>query len=88
MSKIAEKKALEEYPLVDVRWTDSCSDGNWRYTSDIGEETTDITTVGYIVKDEENYIVIAQSLCKDPKLVCNTMAIPRGCIKEIITLTR
>ena len=72
--------------LVQVDWIDSCADINWQLLCDVDTDLTRVTTVGFLVKETNECVVIAQSVGVEPKQVCNTIAIPKGCIKNIKTI--
>jgi hypothetical protein len=74
--------------VVKVEWIDSCtSDINWVLLEDINEvEPINITTYGTVIKETDEYIVIAQNYGSNPEQVCNITSIPKGCIKNIIEL--
>ena len=69
--------------IVWVNWVDSASCANWVLDADMDAEPTFITSVGYCVREEEHYIVIAQNTCAKPCQMSHIMAIPKGAIIEI-----
>ena len=76
---------------VKIEWIDSCtSNHEWLLKSDIDNwedvEPIYITTYGVLVKEEEEYIVIAQNYGTNPEQVSNLTSIPKGCIKNIIDI--
>ena len=74
---------------VKVRWIDSCaSNMNWLFPADIEGEVqpVHIITYGVVVQDNEDTIVIAQNYGSDPEQFCSLMTIPKGCIKELVTI--
>lgn len=71
---------------VKIIWIDSCaSDSHWTLLEDGFDdvEPIEIRTYGVIIKETDNYIVVAQNYGINPEQVCNLMSIPKGCIKEI-----
>ena len=78
----------ETLEVKKVVWSDSCaSNVNWSFKDEIQEaEPIEIISYGVLVKETDEYIVLAQNFGANPKQVCNLMTIPKGCIKEIINL--
>lgn len=72
--------------FVKVNWIDACADIHWQLLCDVDTDVTRFTTVGFLVKETDECVVVAQSVGVEPKQVCNTMAIPKGCIKNIETI--
>ncbi|MCE5185014.1 MAG: hypothetical protein LLF76_02690 [Planctomycetaceae bacterium] len=71
---------------VQIEWIDSKSGGGiWRFLDDIDcHGPTECTTLGFIVKDEPDYKVVAQTDGADQ--VHNCITIPTVCIKRIRTI--
>ena len=73
--------------VVEVEWIDSAVSHGW--TNDYGSISR-ITSVGYVVEDNENQIVITESVDHEPrqaKYGC-TMAIPRSAIQKVRVLRK
>jgi hypothetical protein len=71
--------------IVRVDWIDSCAFGtSWQLVEDFKEDTEPIkiTSVGVIVKENDEYLTIAQNYGVNPKQFCSLMSIPKGCIKN------
>ena len=71
---------------VRIDWVDSCvSDTRWQLLEDFDTdiEPINISTYGMVVKENDDYIVVAQSYGTNPPQICSTMSIPKGYIKKI-----
>ena len=64
--------------LVRVEWWDAASTAEWAFKEDL-LEPVDVTTVGYLARDDEAYIVICASLTDGAQLG-DCIAIPKGII--------
>lgn len=88
---ISNRKILLDDETLEVKkvvWIDSCaSNSYWCFEDGIKEaEPIEIASYGVLVKESDEYIVLAQNFGVNPRQVCNLMTIPKGCIKEIINL--
>ena len=72
---------------VLVRWTDITSyDGSWMgLDAAKALKPAQMETLGWIIRSEENYIVVVSTMDSSEDLVGNVNAIPRNAISEIIT---
>lgn len=72
---------------VRIDWIDSCaSNMEWTLKDGIDEKNIEpirITSYGVIIKEDEDYIIVAQNYGFNPEQMCSFMSIPKGCIKEI-----
>lgn len=79
----------KDLPLVKVHWNDPAAHGDpWMLRSEIsGSDVTDAAciTVGYIVRETEELVILASSLTSEH--FGNVMAIPRVCITRADTLS-
>lgn len=78
---------------VRVKWIDSCaSNSEWILGSDIKDcgcmDPIKIFTYGFLIKEDKDYVVIAQNYGVNPEQYCNLMSIPRGCILSIDKIDR
>jgi hypothetical protein len=74
-------RALDtEYPLVLVDWTDAESEDSWSDLSTFDGVLPVVRTVGFLLIDSQDSIVVAQNF--DPKntQVSMVMTIPKGMI--------
>lgn len=72
-----------EDKLVRVEWVDSSTSSPWVLLEDFKDEQCDpikIVSYGIIVKETDDYLVIAQNYGSNPPQISNTTAIPKGCI--------
>lgn len=72
------------FPLVEVIWLDAASDPQgWEAVETMAEVAAEeVWTVGFLVKESANALLIASSVCKEK--TCNSrMTIPRGMVKSM-----
>ena len=84
---------MEEKKLVIIEWIDSCcSNQYWSLTSNTDELDgicpIAITSVGYVIKETDVFVSVAQNLGEEPSQFCNVITIPKGCIIKIEELTK
>lgn len=76
--------------IIRVQWIDSCSSDRWEGLEDLSFEPIECESCGYLIKDEEKFIVIAHSLGNSPEgkpnQCCGLMAIPKVAISNMIVL--
>ena len=73
--------------VVKVIWIDSMSDnGRWTLPEDIDMKPIECVTFGFLVEENENYIIVAQTLGIEPEQYCQMMCIPQKAITHLITL--
>lgn len=82
---LLDNETLEVKKVVRI---DSCtSNSYWCFEDGVKEaEPIEIISYGVLVKESDEYIVLAQNFGNNPRQVCNLMTIPKGCIEEIINL--
>lgn len=67
--------------VVKVRWINSMSDnGRWTLAEDIDMKPTECITFGFLVEENENFIIVAQTFGMEPEQYCQMMCIPRKAI--------
>ncbi len=69
------------YPLVEVRWLDAQTSHGWEDQTEVDSEVPVVTTVGFLLKETEESIVIASSVGQD-KTHNSRITIPTGMIKD------
>lgn len=75
---------LEKYPLVIIEWEDSRGvQAHWTELDDLDEGICIIESVGWIIVDKPEYIIILPHSCGDPPQGCGSMTIPRKVISSI-----
>lgn len=76
---------------VKIEWIDSCvSNTEWVLANDFNFKDCSpiqVDTFGRVVKQTDEYIVVAQNVGKNPLEYCNLMTIPLGCVKGINEIT-
>ena len=79
-----------EYRLVKVIWRDiQGHDGAWVDCDDILDDYEPVTvyTVGWILKEDDEFLTIVSSLSADQTFAGNVNAIPRGCVQSVFLIT-
>jgi len=82
-----EPEITDEFPIVIVKWHDSFIEADWKLIEDDKEiDPATITTVGFLIHDGDDHIMVAGSLYCDQ--TTNRMYIPKACIveKQIISV--
>lgn len=76
--------------LVQVEWLDITShDGAWLDMKEAEEYApTPMKTVGFLLKEDPEYIVVVSTIADSLDSVGSTNAIPRGCIQSVTKLLR
>lgn len=76
------KRPKQQYPLVEVWWDDAAGlDGGWKAKMDKLEPQI-IMSVGFVIVDNEQYLIIAQDTDAEGSHNGRTQ-IPRGMVKNI-----
>jgi hypothetical protein len=83
------KNLLQEWQIVLVEWDDITShDGAWLDLKEAEEYSpTPMKTMGFLLKDEPDYVIVVSTASEILDVVGSTNAIPRGCIKKITKLS-
>lgn len=73
---------------VLIRWNDAAVVAGWEELSLVLAKEWDptVSSVGFIIQDEEEFVTLALSYSTDPEQVNGTVSIPRVLIIEIIPL--
>jgi hypothetical protein len=79
-----KKKKNKHGQLLRVTWKDHAGSAGWRDASDISiKHVSDCITVGYVVHETNNWIVLAQThQVKDHDYHSNRMYIIKNCITK------
>lgn len=81
------KRTSYKYDLVEVRWDDAHGDAGWQDISKKPLEPMIAISIGFLVKDEPEYILIADSYFEnEPTYIGGTNQVPRGMVKSITVL--
>lgn len=79
-----QTSSRDGYPIVLVDWTDSCENAD---NSDVGiydlPSPQRLFYAGFIIHEEEDYVVIAGGIKPAQETYDNTMAIPRCSINSM-----
>jgi hypothetical protein len=54
-----------KYPLECIQWDDASSDSGWHSAADVKLEAQMVTTLGFVIKENEKYILIAHTYSGD-----------------------
>ena len=88
MTETTKPTAIKpKYPVVWIIWDDAESDSSWSEEPTTPLGPTHATTMGFLVRDEKDYVLVADSYFPNSKIISNTTKIPRGMIVEMIELT-
>lgn len=69
--------------IVIIDWADSVKASDWTFIEDVDEKPVDCISVGFLLKETDNHITIAQNYGLKPEQVCNLITIPKCSIKNI-----
>ena len=69
---------------VRVRWADVCIMTGWFTDNEEIAETLEMESLGWLIHKDKNTLLMAMSI--DKHQVGEVLAIPRGCVVEIIML--
>ena len=57
---------MERGQIIEITWIDAQQDYEWEDINDLNlKELCEFVTVGYFIKEGENYIAVSQSFDKD-----------------------
>jgi hypothetical protein len=77
------KVRLKYSPIYVIWWDDAVSDSSWHDKTDLKLKPTIATTFGFLVHQDEDYVIVADSYFEEDDTVSNYTKIPRKMIKEI-----
>lgn len=81
------------YALVKVVWDDAGRDAfGWSDPHEIDTELPTVETVGFLFKETDTALVVVQSIGSEALKgeedeILFALTIPKGCIREVYTLT-
>ena len=61
MGELVDLADLKEYPVVRVVWYDAESSDDWQDVEGINRTVRPIRTVGYLIEETDDHIVVAQN---------------------------
>ena len=85
-----EKKTKQpkfKYALYVVVWDDAESEVSWQEEPLEPLTACLCTSIGFLIRDEPDRILIADSYFPGTKTISNTIKIPRGMIREMYEVT-
>ena len=74
---------MRKYPILFVEWIDAHSEYGWHEFSHVQSEPDPQRSVGFLIRESENTISIAQSHQEEGSLVADVLTIPRSYITSI-----
>lgn len=83
-----QQQTSDPYPLERVVWMDAASVSGWATPGEIDQEASPkaCVSVGYIVKDENTYLSLAQTYSADTGGIADVISIPAAMVIERRTL--
>jgi hypothetical protein len=82
-----DKKASIDLSNVElVTWIDSMSSSDWTPVEDVSEKLRTTQSVGFLIEETEEYIVLALSIDEQTRSINCWQYIPRVAIKKRYTL--
>lgn len=69
--------------IVVIDWVDSVRASDWVLMEDVNEKSLDCVSIGFLIKETNKHVTIAQNYGANPEQVCNLMTIPKCSIKHI-----
>lgn len=71
-----------EKKIVIIDWVDSVRASDWTYIEDVDEKIMNCVSVGFLLKETDDSVTIAQNYGLKPEQVCNLMTIPKCSIRS------
>ena len=71
-----------KYPAVYIEWFDAQSEDNWHFVDELEDELPLIRTLGFLLREHKDRIVVAQNLDSENESTSMVMTIPRAWIKR------
>ena len=69
--------------LVLVEWIDSCSQSGWHPLDISYEGLSACISIGIKIFETDEYVTVAPSGSRTTRRFCDTISIPKACIKRI-----
>lgn len=76
---MAPRKPKYPFPLVEIKWRDAQTSHGWDHADDVDLEVPVVTTIGFLVKEDEHALMVASSV-GDDKHTNARMLIPIGMV--------
>lgn len=79
---------MESKEVVYVEWLDAASSGDWRGYEDVDDlvGAVECRTIGFLVKENNDELIISPTLADTQGQYASYFAIPQGCIKNRWTI--
>lgn len=72
--------------IVLIDWKDSVKNSDWTLMEDVDEKPVNCISIGFLLKETDDYVTIAQNYGLEPEQVCNLITIPKCSIKNIMEI--
>ena len=72
-----------EFPIVHVTWRDATTQPGWGGPDEHDGKTLEIESVGFLVRDKKDVVMIATCVDYGQGKWADTLAIPRGCVRRV-----
>lgn len=69
--------------IVVIDWVDSVRASDWVLMEDVNEKSLDCVSIGFLIKETNKHVTIAQNYGTNPEQVCNLMTIPKCSIVQL-----
>lgn len=69
--------------IVVIDWVDSVRASDWVLMEDVNEKPVNCTSIGFLLKETDDYVTIAQNYGLEPEQICNLITIPKFSIRNI-----
>ena len=69
---------------VHVRWQDSASNSPWHDTVDIKPNEFIVDTLGWLIRKDKRYIIVALNYNSRDEIISDSISIPKGCVLSIV----
>lgn len=75
---------MKPTPLVEVEWQDAYSDDSWQSAKKARKSGPMwCRTVGYLLREDDDAIVLADTICETERDVAGTWYIPKGMVRKV-----
>ena len=85
--EVIDKLDQSSYKLVAIAWEDSHSHSSWQYYDDIDMELCTPLTVGILVHEDDEKVIVTSSstrlACNDSNQFMGPLTIPKSCITSM-----
>jgi hypothetical protein len=85
---VKSRKVDYRYDLVQVVWDDAHSLAAWEEDTDAPLEPCHILTIGFLIREDEKYIKVADSYVIDGTDFSGTTQIPKGMLIDVKVLKK